>query len=195
MNKYLALIMIFFCSLVLTGCLGSVWTGATLIYDRHNVYKKLNDYQLAAELQKRLFFDRVLKQPGCSLDLTVINGDVLLTGHVPTKGLKNLVDNRIANYQGYRHFYNFVSINTNANSSLNDAWLTAKIRAYIIADSEIDPHSFKIITADKIVYIMGDVRPQQAQRVIDIARSTEGVERVVKLMHYYNLSDKPILNS
>ena len=38
---------------------------------------------------------------------------------------------------------------------------------------------------------MGDVIPKEAAIVIQIARRCPGVKRVVKLLKYYNLSDKP----
>ncbi len=74
---------------------------------------------------------------------------------------------------------------------MEDNWITTKIRSKILADSTIDPNDFKVVTADQIVYLMGDVIPEQAAKVIHIARTCTGVKRVVKLFKYYNLSDKP----
>ena len=52
---------------------------------------------------------------------------------------------------------------------------------------------FKVVTSERIVYLMGDVIPAEAARVIYFARTCEGVKRVVKLFKYYNLSDHPEL--
>ncbi|WP_242604331.1 BON domain-containing protein [Legionella birminghamensis] len=186
--------LIILMSLLLGGCLGSVWTGANMIYDRHDIYKKLNDYQLAAAAHHALFDDRILKQSGCSLDLAVLNGDVLLAGHVPSERLRDLATRRLNSLTGYRELFNQVDVSLAVNNSLQDSWITAKIRSQIFADAAIDPNAFKIITSDRIVYIMGDVRPRQADRVIYIARNTSGVLRVVKLMRYYNLSETPSPN-
>ncbi len=74
------------------------------------------------------------------------------------------------------------------DNTVQDAWITAKIRSQVVADASIEPRQFKVVTADRIVYLMGDVMPEQGARVIHVARYTEGVRRVVKLFNYYRLS-------
>lgn len=184
-----------FCSLLLTGCVGSVWTGATLIYDRHSIYKKWDDYELAARAGHALFDDKMFKQDGCSIDVAVFNGDVLLAGHVPTQALRQEAESRMEKLPDYRRIFNQLAINGQPGNLVQDGWITTKIRSRIFADSSINPHAFKIVTDDRIVYLMGDVKPAQAEKVIYIARNTTGVKRVVKLMKYYNLSDKPNLSA
>ncbi|MBA3536734.1 MAG: BON domain-containing protein [Tatlockia sp.] len=178
--------------LLLTGCVSNLITGATLIYDRHNVYKKLSDVQLAAKASHALFHDHVFKRNDCSVDLAVFNGDILLAGHVPTTELRQEAKQRILALNGYRRLFNQIDLSGQSANTVEDSWITAKIRSRIFADSEIDPHVFKVITSDRIVYLMGDVRPQQAAKVVDIARNTENVARVVKLFKYYNLSNYPL---
>ena len=176
---------------MLNGCISSLWTGATLVYDRHNVYKKFYDYQLAVQANHLLFQDRILKQEGCYLDLAVFKGDILLAGHLPTEKLRHLARRRLKSLTGCRELFFQVAVYSGQANDLIDTWLTTKIRSQIIADADIDPNAFKIITIDKIVYVMGDVRPKQAEQVLSIARNTEGVVRVVKLMRYLNLSEIP----
>ena len=187
MNKQGCLFLVLLTSL-LSGCLSSVWTGANIIYGRHTLYKKINDYELTLRAQHILFHDKKLKQPGCVLDLAAFNGDILIAGHVPTASLRDLVFQRLSRLTGYRELFKQVAILNETHSSLQDTWVTTRICAQIIADSTIDPSQFKILTADNIVYIMGDVKPDQAERVLQIASKTEGVKRVVKLLRYYNLT-------
>ncbi|MGQ3890847.1 BON domain-containing protein [Legionella sp. CNM-4043-24] len=176
---------------LLTSCFSGIWTGATLVYDRHNVYKKIDDYSLSMTAHHVLFDDKLFRQEGACLDLAVFNGDVLLAGHLPNARLRRIARQRINSLSGYRKLFFQVAVEDQSGQNLNDSWITTKIRSRIITDSAIDPNQFKIITVDGIVYIMGDVRPHQALRVIEIARSTRGVLRVVKLMRYFNLSEKP----
>ena len=175
----------------LTGCISDVWTGASLVYDRHNVYKKLSDYQLAANANRALYKDKLFKRDDCSIDLAIINGDILLAGHVPTDELRQEANERVTSVGGYRRLFNQLAVSTAGNDTLEDDWITAKIRSQIFADSAIDPHQFKVVTSEQIVYLMGDVIPAEASRVIQFARSCAGVKRVVKLFRYFNLSDKP----
>lgn len=182
-------------SSLLTGCLSSAWTGAQLLYDRHDIYKKVDDYQLAANANRALYKDRVFKQKGCVIDLAVFNRDILVAGHVPTLTLRQEAIARLSALSGYRRLFNQLDISNQAANTVADSWITMKIRSKIFTDATIDPDTFKIVTADSIVYLMGDVIPKQATLVIDIARKTDGVVRVVKLLKYYNLSDHATINA
>ena len=177
-------------SLLLTSCITDIWTGATVVYDRHNIYKKVSDFKLAADANRALYKDQVFKRADCSLDLAVINGDMLLVGHVPTDALRQEAQSRVAVVRGYRRFFNQLAVGQPADHTLQDDWITTKIRSLIFADSNIDPHVFKVVTSDQIVYLMGDVIPAEAAHVVRIARSCAGVKRVVKLFKYYHLDDK-----
>ena len=180
-------------SILLTSCITDVWTGATMIYDRHNIYKTIGDIKLAAGTNRALFKDSLLKCTECSIDVAVFKGDILLSGHVPSNELREEAYERVAKVPGYRRLFNQLSTHQLTNTTMQDDWITTKIRSGIFADAEIDPHSFKVVTSDQIVYLMGDVIPSEAQRVIQIARKCSSVKRVVKLFKYYNLSDKPVV--
>ncbi|MCP0914876.1 MULTISPECIES: BON domain-containing protein [Legionella] len=177
----------------LTGCLNALWTSANLFYDRHDVYKQAWDMRLAAEASHALYFkDKKFKCSSCYIDLAVFNRDILLAGHVPSARLREEAQQRLARLHGYRRLFNQLGISPRQKETLADAWLTAKIRSRILADPAIDPDQFKIVTVDQIVYLMGDVIPAQARRVIKISRECSGVKRVVKLLKYYNLSDQAL---
>ncbi len=179
-------------TLLLLSCadVSGVWTGVMLVYDRHHLYKKIDDYHLGADANRALFHDKRLKCDGCAIDLAVFHRDVLLTGHVPTRALREEANERLDALPSIRRKYNQLAIRKTFDHTVHDSWITAKIRSQMIADAEIDPHQFKVVTADGIVYLMGDVLPGQAERVIQIARQTEDVIRVVNLLNYYQLRSK-----
>lgn len=168
---------------LLTGCVGGLWTGASLVYDRHNVYKTVSDYQLQAETLSALHPDAQLKCSECVIDVAAFKGDILVAGHLPSENLLSLAGERVSRVDGQRRLFNQLHLGT-GQASMQDAWITAKIRSQIFVDDSIDPKAFKVITADRIVYLMGDVDKAQAEKVILIARQTTGVEHVVKMMKY-----------
>lgn len=182
--------LIWICML-LSSCIGDVWTGANLVYDRHNIYIKVNDFQLAASISRTLYRDKIFKRADCSIEIAVFNLDVLMVGHVPTQALRQEAEARIRAIPGIRRFYNQLELSHEQENPVLDSWITTTIRGEILADSSIDPHHFKIVTSDQIVYIMGNAMPDQAGKVIHYARRCRGVVRVVKLLKYYHLSDKP----
>lgn len=183
-----------FCLLcgAITGCmeLSSVWTGASMIYDRHDLYKKFNDYQLAALANRALYHDPLFKRPGTIIEVAALNGDLLIVGHVPNESLREIAARRIANEKlHYRRFFNQIAVGYYPDNTVEDSWITTKIRSQIVGDAEINPNQFKVITVDKVVYLMGDALAEDAIRVINIARGTEGVVRVVKLFKFYRYLD------
>ena len=163
-----------------------MWTGVSLVYDRHNIYKKISDFQLAANANRALYHDKHFKQDDCAIDVAVLNGDVLLVGHVPTVAFRKEAHSRVATLQGIRRLFTQIDISRAPGNTVQDSWITATIRSQIFSDSTIDPHQFKVVTSGQIVYLMGDVIPAQAAHVIQYARACAGVKRVVKLFKYYN---------
>lgn len=178
------LCLLVLCALPLFGCLSNLWTGANLLYDRHGVYKKLNDYQLSIDVNNALFADKLFKCDQCMLDLAVFHGDVLIAGHLPSDALLEEVRMRLYPVRGYRHLYTEIKVEQRESNTIKDSWITAKIRSRVFADDSIDPNTFKIVTSDQIVYLMGEIKTDQGRRVIAISRHTNGVLQVVKLFKY-----------
>lgn len=175
----------------LPGCIGGIWTGASLIYDRHNVYNTLSDYELLASANRVLFYKKsIFECDSCYMDVAVLNGDILLVGYLPTEATCKDAYNRVSAIEGYRRIINKLSTKSTFVDPVKDSWITTKIRSQMVADSEVDPKQFKVITIGGTVYLMGDVIPSQAEQVVTIAKQTEGVIKVVKLFKYYRLSDK-----
>jgi osmotically-inducible protein OsmY len=182
MKKHGCLLIILMGAL-LAGCVDTVWTGATLVYDRHSVYSSLNDCKLAMKGGHSLSRDKSFTPPASVLDLAVFHGDILLAGRVPTEELRQLATDRVKDLSGYRAIYNQIEVTDDQTSSFADSWITTKIRSRIFADSSIAPKDFKIVTVNGLVYLMGDVGEAQAERVVAIARDTDRVRRVVSLLH------------
>ncbi|HHT0594588.1 TPA: BON domain-containing protein [Legionella anisa] len=178
--------------LCLSGCLGGVWTGATMVYNRHNVYKKLDDYSLYLKVNNAIMVDNTFKNTESVIDIAVFNGDVLVAGHVPNAEMQTELSQRLAKVRGYRRLFNQVHVSTLESNTVQDSWITTKIRSQIFADDSIDPNAFKIITSDRIVYLMGDVRQEQAEKVINMARRTNDVVRVVKILKYFTYQDSSV---
>lgn len=179
------LFVLLVCVGCLSGCIGTIWTGATLMYDRHGLYATIRDYKLAIRARHLVYQGGAFKEKGCFIDITVFNQDVLLSGHVPQETFKQLLRQRIAQLTQYRHIYDEVTIGPADDRSMQDLLMTTSLNAQIISDSSIDPHAFKVVTTDGIVYLMGEVRADQARRVIQIAQEKQGVLKVVSLLQYY----------
>jgi osmotically-inducible protein OsmY len=176
----------------LSGCIGGLWTGANMVYDRHDVYKKLDDYRLFLRVNNAITVDDAFKNNRCAIDVAVLHGDVLLSGHVSSLGLQEKLRQRISRVKGYRRLFNKVTVSVAESNSVEDSWITTKIRSQIFADDSIDPNAFKVVTSDRVVYLMGDVHQQQGVKVVNIARRTTGVVRVVKILRYFTYQNRAL---
>lgn len=176
----------------LSGCIGGLWTGANMVYDRHDVYKKLDDYRLFLRVNNAITVDNTFKNSQCVIDVAVLHGDVLLSGHVPSLTLQKKLSQRLARVKGYRRLFNQVHISASESNSVQDSWITTKIRSQIFADDSIDPNAFKVVTSDKVVYLMGDVHQEQGVKIINISRRTTGVVRVVKIFRYFTYQNRSV---
>jgi osmotically-inducible protein OsmY len=190
-QKFLSLFILSL-SILLSGCFGTTWTGATALYNRHGMYKKINDYSLLVDINNVLAVDRIFNNSDCVIDIAVFNGDVLLAGHLPSAELLDELRQRLNKVKGYQRLFNKITVKQIASNKIQDAWITTKIRSEILADSSIDPNAFKIVTSDRIVYLMGDVKQDEAEKVVQIARLTDEVETVVKLFRYFTYNPKVV---
>jgi osmotically-inducible protein OsmY len=174
---------------LLSGCASTALTAASMVYDRHSIYHKVSDFRLNADINRALYRDKTFKWSDRSVTATVFNQDVLLVGHVPERSLRQEAESRVNAVGGYRRLFNYIQISSGSFNGLLDSWITTRVRSMILADSEIDPKAFKVVTSDQVVYLMGDVMSDQSNKVVDIARRCDGVRRVVKLFQYYHLTD------
>lgn len=173
----------------LSACVSNILTGANIIYDRHSLYIKLNDFQLGADANRALFNDNRFKCEHCSIEIAAFKGELLMVGHVPTQTLRREASERIQKIPQLGRFHNELALYDGTDDPVLDSWITAKIRSEILADATIEPNEFKIVTMDQVVYIMGSVMPSQAEKVLLFARECREVKRVVTLLRYYHLSN------
>jgi osmotically-inducible protein OsmY len=172
--------------LCLGGCMSAVMTGAQLVYDRHEITKDFKNYSVKANADKVLA--RELKdRRDLNLSVASFNHDLLLVGQVASAQDKERIAKKLLDVPGRRRVFNELEIKPKVSlvQTMKDSWLTAKIRASILANSDINPNDFKVVTEDDVVYVLGDVRKKQGEHVVEIARHTSGVKKVVRIFRYY----------
>ena len=66
----------------------------------------------------------------------------------------------------------------------NDTVQTSKVKARFLEANKFRANHVKVVTENGIVYLMGMVKRQEAQDAADIARTTSGVQRVVRVFEF-----------
>lgn len=117
-----------------------------------------------------------------NVNIMVYNGVVLLTGELPSKDLRELAGNVARNIGAVRQVHNQINIATKATiySRANDNWIGTKIRTKLINSQQIESNRVKIVVENRVVYIMGLLSETEAQHVTELARTTDGVVKVVR---------------
>lgn len=119
------------------------------------------------------------------VSLKIFEGNVLLTGRVPTEELQQQMEKIAQKTPGVIKVYNQTTLGTSRDMSeyLGDAWLSTEIATKIFADSPLYPDHYAVETVDGIVYLMGRAEDEaERQKVVDMARRFEGVTKVISFI-------------
>ena len=66
----------------------------------------------------------------------------------------------------------------------NDNLLTAKLKSKLLVNAETSTRKVKVATENGVVYLMGMLPRTQADRVVEVARSVFGVQKIIKVFEY-----------
>lgn len=123
------------------------------------------------------------------INVVSFNGTVLMVGQVPSQEMKNLAT-RVARSSSSRvkEVYNELEVagTTTFLSRSNDAWLSAKIKTLMLADSEVSGLRTKVVTENGVVYLMGLLTQEEANKTVNLVSNTKGVTKVVRAFEYIN---------
>ena len=73
---------------------------------------------------------------------------------------------------------------TDLGSRSNDTLITSKVKARFVDQNKFQINHVKVVTERGVVYLMGIVTRQEGDAAAQIASTTEGVQRVVKVFEY-----------
>ena len=175
---------------LLTGCVPVVVAagvgGAALVAtDRRSVGAQADDeaieLKIATNINNR-YGERV------HAISTSYNGVVLLSGEVLDQETLASIGNIAKNTERVRAVHNELAIgpNTTLEQRSNDTFITSKVKARFVEANKFSATHVKVVTERGIVYLMGIVRRDEADSAGQIAATTSGVVRVVKLFEYMN---------
>lgn len=177
-------------ALLLQGCapvlVGSAAVGAIAIADdKRTTGTILDDKTMALKISGNIQDDKTIRDHA-HINVTSFNGVVLLTGEAANADIKHRAEQHAYNIGNIRQVVNEIWIGPNSpmSSRTNDTWITSKVKSKLFANKDTPANRVKIVTEAQTVYVMGLVTRAEATRIIDVARNTDRVKRVVKLLEY-----------
>lgn len=166
------------CAPLLVG--GAVLGGTLVATDRRTSGAQLEDEGIELRAANRLreaFLERV------HINATSYNRQVLLTGEVPSEADKQRAQEIVGRVENVRSIVNELAVLGNATltSRSSDALVTGRVKASMVDAKDLYANAFKVVTERGTTYLMGRVTQREATRATEIARSTPGVQRVVRV--------------
>ena len=188
---------LFLCALIalaplLGGCAAAVVGGAAMAggaaHDRRESSTYFDDKRIYLGAYDTINKDKELALKN-SVIIVVYNGVMLLVGEVRTEELKQRAEKLVSGFEGTRKIVNELAIQEPEGwwSRREDNGLTARVKTGFLDLTSLpgfDPLRVNVTTAHRVVYLMGMVTHEEDDAVTQIARDTEGVERVVKVFEY-----------
>jgi len=178
-----------FTIIFLQGCVDVATTGAQAIYNRHSITKNVSDQYITLQAYKALYI-KTDQFKNTNIAISTYNGEVLLAGQVPLSWQKNKAEQIVKQVPEIKSIYNLVKVKSPSSSltRISDAWITAKVKAKLMASDDVDATQIKVVTENGTVYLMGVLMPAQATAAVDLASNTDGVQSVVKIFSYMNIT-------
>ena len=172
-------------AVALGGCAAAVVGGAVaggmVATDRRSTGAQVDDQNIELRASSSLsgtFGERA------HINVTSYNAQVLITGEVLTEQDKQQAQQIVGKVPGVRSVVNELGVMpvTSFSQRSEDSLITAKVKASMVDASDVFGTLFKVVTERSTVYLMGRVTQAEANRATEIARSTSGVQRVVRVL-------------
>ena len=121
------------------------------------------------------------------------NRSVLLTGEAATEAIKADVEKIARGIANVRNVTNAIAVagNSSLASRSSDTLLTTKVKARFLSEDKFNPNHVKVVTEAGVVYLLGQVTPQEGDAAAQITATTSGVLKVVKGFEYVDHVQEP----
>ena len=164
---------------------GGAAAGGAVAADRRTSGIFVEDENI--ELKAVKFMETTLGE-NAHVNVTSYNRNVLLTGEVPNEAAKTSAETFVKNIENVRAITNEIKVEpkTSISSRSNDTYLTSKIKTKFVTENQFPANYVKIVTENSVVYLLGIVNKTEADAAAEIARNTDGVDKVVKVFEYLN---------
>ncbi len=184
--KNLRLIIMLLAVSLLSGCVAAVVGGAggaALVgADRRTVGTVTEDQGIEIKANSRISD----KFPDAHINITSYNRMLLLTGETANNAARTEIEKVARAIENVRGVYNEIAVvgNSSLSSRTNDAYLTGKVKARFVDGQKFNAVHVKVVTESNTVYLLGMVNRKEADDATEIARTTSGVQKVVRLFEF-----------
>lgn len=170
-------------SACLPAVVGGAAAGGAMAVDRRTSGIYIEDQGIEIKAEKN-----IMDQLGDKIhaNVTSYNRNVLITGEANDEATRAKAEAIIKSIDNVKSITNELAIDmksTIANRN-SDAYVTSKVKANMLKEGRFPANYVKVVTESSVVYLMGLVTHKEAEDAVEIASSTNGVHKVVKVFEY-----------
>ena len=178
---------------LLQGCIEMMMVGTGVavatVEDRRTTGAQLEDRGIELRASNRIddrFGERV------HVNVTSFNRYVLLTGEVPDEATRTEAEALARGVPNVLGVSNDLQIagKSSTTSRSNDTLITTKVKTRFADANRFNVFHVKVVTEAAVVYLLGIVTEEEAAAAVEIARTTAGVRKVVKMFEYCKPTDE-----
>lgn len=160
--------------------MGGAVVGTLVATDRRTSGAQLEDEGIELRAASRVR-DNLTERVHVSINS--YNRRVLLTGEVPSLQDKQLVEQIVSRVDNVQSVVNELEVLGNASLTQrsSDTLITGRVKAAMLDAKDLYTNAYKVVTERGTTYLMGRVTQREADRATEIARSTSGVQKVVRV--------------
>jgi len=169
------------CAAVVVG--GGAAAGYSVYADRRSAGTQVEDQRIESRAGSALDQKYGFK---VHVNVTSYNRTVLVTGEVPDAVTHADVEKIIAALPGVRSIANELAIGPQSSlaARTGDTIVTSNVKTRFLGAKNFNPVHVKVVTEAGVVFLLGMVTEVEANAAVDIARTTDGVKKVVKVFEY-----------
>lgn len=114
------------------------------------------------------------------------DGAVLIVGQVQSEHLKQLAEDTVHKVRSVKRIYNELQVSGPISfiAATSDNWLTTKVITKMLNDEMVPASRIKVVTENGTVFLMGRVTREEAGHAVEVARTTYGIQKIVKVFEY-----------
>ena len=163
--------------------IGGAAAGGVIAADRRSSGTYIDDQGIELKAAKQIN-DKI--GDNIHANITSYNRNVLLTGEAFNEASKVQAEEIVKSLGNVRNITNEITIaaKTGLRSRSIDSYLTSKVKARMVSARLFPVNAVKVFSENSTVYLMGLVTKQEGDDAVQIARDTDGVEKVVKVFEY-----------
>jgi len=183
MKRYLWILLFALSAITLQGCfpLAAIGVGATalVVDDRRSAGIYIEDENIEWKARSVL----IDKFKDAHVNVTSYNLSALLTGEVADEKTKADIGESIRRVTSVKGVTNELAVGgkSSLGARSNDALITTNVKARFLGAKGFSSNYVKVVTEANVVYLMGIVTKEEGDAAAEVARTTSGVSRVIKV--------------